>query len=59
MLTVEFVKSMENISDLMMKNKQSVHFKTAQIKLVYTMHNMEEEKTEKQEQFKIHEWEGC
>ena len=58
-MTIEFIKSIENISDLMMKNQLSVHFKTAQPKLVYTVHDMEEEKTEKQEQFKIHEQEGC
>ena len=58
-MTTDFVKSAENTSDLMMKNQQSVHFKSAQPKLVYTVKDMEEEKTEKQVQFKIHEQEGC
>ena len=35
-VTIAFVKSLENTSDLMMKNQQSVHFKSAQPKLVYT-----------------------
>ena len=43
----------------MMKNQQSVHFKYTQPKLVYTVSDMEEEKIEKYEQFKIHEQEGC
>ena len=43
----------------MTKNQQSVHFKSAQPKLVYTVRDMEEEKTEKQVLFKIHEQEGC
>ena len=53
------VKSVENTRDLMMKNQQSVHFKSAQPKLVYTVSDMEEEKIEKYVQFKIHEQEGC
>ena len=43
----------------MTKNQQSVHFKSAQPKLVYMVTDMEEEKTEKQVHFKIHEQEGC
>ena len=58
-MTIDFVKSAENTSDLMTKNQQSVHFKSAQPKLVYMVRDMEEEKTEKQVQFKIHEEEGC
>ena len=58
-MTIDFVKSAENTSDLMTKNQQSVHFKSAQPKLVYMVNDMEEEKTEKQVQFKIHEQEGC
>ena len=58
-MTIDFVKSAENTSDLMTKNQQSVHFKSAQPKLVYRVRDMEEEKTEKQVQFKIHEQEGC
>ena len=58
-VTIAFVKSLENTSDIMMKNQQSVHFKSAQPKLVYTEKDMEEEKTEKQVCFKIHEQEGC
>ena len=58
-MTIDSVKSVENTSDLMMKSQQSVHFKSAQPKLVYMVHDMEEEKTEKQVQFEIHEQEGC
>ena len=46
-MTIDFVRSSENTIDLMTKNQQSVHFKSAQPKLVYTVHNTEEEKTEK------------
>ena len=56
---IDFVKSTENTSDIMMKNQQSVHFKSAQPKLVYMVSNMEEEKTEKRVCFEIHEQEGC
>ena len=58
-MTIDFVKSAENTSDLMMKNQQSVHFESEQPKLVYTVKDMEEEKTEKQVQFEIHEQQGC
>ena len=34
-VTIDFVKSVENTSDIMTKNQQGVHFKTAQPKLVY------------------------
>ena len=43
----------------MTKNQQSVHFKSAQPKLVYMVRDMEEEKTEKKVCFEIHEQEGC
>ena len=56
---IDFVKSTENTSDIMMKNQESVHFKSAQPKLVYTVRDMEEEKTVKQVGFKIPEQEGC
>ena len=58
-MTIDIVKSAENTSDLMTKNQQSVHSKSAPPKLVYTVKDMEEKKTEKQVQFKIHEQEGC
>ena len=38
---IDFVKSAENTSDIMTKNQQSVHFKSAQSKLVYTIEDME------------------
>ena len=44
-VTIDFVKSAENTSEIMTKNQQSVHFKSAQPKLVYTVQDME--KTEK------------
>ena len=56
---IDFVKSTKNTSDIMMKNQQSVHFKSAQPKLVYIVSEMEEEKTEKQAHFEIPEQEGC
>ena len=58
-MTIDFVKSVENTSDLMTKNQQSVHFKSAQPKLVYMVHDMEEEKTEKQVQFETHKQGRC
>ena len=36
-VSIKFVKSLENSSDIMTKNQQSVHFKSAQPKLVYTI----------------------
>ena len=59
MITIDFVKSTENTSDIMTKNQQSAHFKSAQPKLVYMVRDMEEEKTEKQVCFEIPEQEGC
>ena len=52
-VTIDFVKSAENTSEIMTKNQQSVHFKTAQPKLVYTVKDMEN--TEKKVQFEINE----
>ena len=40
-VTIDFVKLAENTSDIMTKNKQSLHFKSAQPKLVYTVEDME------------------
>ena len=42
-VTVQFVKSGENTSDIMTKDQQSVHFKSVQPKLVYTIEDMEKE----------------
>ena len=56
-VSIEFVKLAENTTDIMTKNQQSVHFKSAQPKLVYTIEDMEKEK--KKVQFKISEQEGC
>ena len=47
----------ENTSDIMTKTQQSVHFKSAQPKLVYSVQDMEQ--TEKKVQFEINELEGC
>ena len=53
-VTIDFVKSAENASDIMAKNQQSVHFKAAQPKLIYTVKDME-----KKVQFEITEQEEC
>ena len=58
-VTIDFVKSVENTSDLMTKNQQSVHFKSAQPKLVYMVKDIEDEMTEKHVKFGINEQEGC
>ena len=58
-MTIDFVMSVENTSDLMMKNQQSVHLKSAQPKLVYAVKDMEGETTEKHVKFMINEQEGC
>ena len=42
-VSIEFVKSVENSSHIMTKNQQSVHFMSAQPKLVYTIEDMEKE----------------
>ena len=56
-VSVEFVQSSQNTSDIMTKNQQSIHFKLAQPKLVYTIEDMEKE--QKKVQSKIIEQEGC
>ena len=56
-VTIDFVKSAENTSDIMTKNQQGIYFKSVQPKLVYTVKDMEN--TEKKVQFKINEQEGC
>ena len=43
LVTIEFVKLAETTSDIMTKNQQSVPFKSAQPKLVYTIDDMEKE----------------
>ena len=58
-VTIDFVKLAENTSDIMVKNQQSVHFKSAQPKLVYTIEDMEEKEQKKKVQFKINEQERC
>ena len=55
-VTIDCVKSAENTSDIMTKNQQGIHFKSAQPKLVYTVKDME--KTEKTAHFEINEQEG-
>ena len=40
-VTIDLVKLAENTSDTMTKNQQSVHYKSAQPKLVYTVQDME------------------
>ena len=56
-VTIDFVISAENTSDIMTKNQQGIYFKSVQPKLVYTVKDMEN--TEKKVQFKINEQEGC
>ena len=56
-VTIDFVKSAENTSDIMTKNQQGIYFKAAQPKVVYTVKDMEN--TEKEVHFKINEQEGC
>ena len=46
-VSIEFVKSEENTSDTMTKSQQSVHFKSAQPKLEYTIDDMEKEQKKK------------
>ena len=43
-VAIEFVKSADNMSDIMTKNQQSVYSKSAQPKSVYTVEDMEKEK---------------
>ena len=42
-ISMDFVTSAENTSDVMTKNQQAVHFKTVQPKLVYSIEEMNEE----------------
>ena len=43
-VSIEFVKSAENTSDIMTMNQQSAYFKSAQPKLVYNVEDMKKEK---------------
>ena len=45
-VTIEFVKLNENISDIMMKNQQSSNYHNAQVNLVYTVKEMNGEEHE-------------
>ena len=45
-VTIEFVKSNENISDIMTKNQQSCNYHNAQVNLVYTVEEMNGEEHE-------------
>ena len=56
-VTIDLVKLAENTNDSMTKNRQSVHFKSSQPKLVYTIENMEKQQ-KKKFWFKISEQEG-
>ena len=56
-VTIDFVKSAENTSDIMTNNQQGIYFKAAQPKLVYTVEDMEN--TEKKVHFELNEQEGC
>ena len=56
-VTIDFVKSAESTSDILTKKQQSVHFKSAEPKLVYPVQDME--KAEKKVQYKTNEQEGC
>ena len=56
-VTIDFVKSAENTSDIMTKNQQGIYFKSAPPKLVYTVKDMKN--TEMKVHFKINEHKGC
>ena len=43
-IEINFVKSAENSSDIMMKNKQGQHYMYAKSKLMYTVQEMNEKK---------------
>ena len=45
-VTIEFIKSSENISDIMTKNQQSSNYHNAQVNLVYTIKEMNDEEYE-------------
>ena len=57
LVTIDFVKSAENTSDIMTKNQQGIYFRAAQPKLEYTVKDME--KTVKKVHLEINEQEGC
>ena len=40
-VTIDFVKSAENTSDIMTKNQQGIYFESAQPKLVYIVQDIE------------------
>ena len=46
-VSIDFLKSDENTSDNMTKNQESVHFQSAQPKLVYTIEDMEKDQKKK------------
>ena len=56
-VTIDFVKSAEDTTNIMTKNQQGIYFMTAQLKLVYTVKDTEN--TEKKVNFKINEQEEC
>ena len=56
-VTIDFVKSAENTSDIMTKNHQGIYSKSVQPKLVYTVKDMKN--TEKKVHFNINEQEEC
>ena len=45
-VTIEFVKSSKNISDIMTKNQQSSNYHNAQVNIVYTIKEMNDEEHE-------------
>ena len=45
-VTIEFIKSNENFSDIMTKNQQSSNYHNAQVNLVYTIKEMNDEEHE-------------
>ena len=45
-VTIEFVKSSENISDIMTKNQQSSNYHNVQVNLAYTIKEMNDEEHE-------------
>ena len=56
-VTIDFVKSAENTSDIMTEKQQGVHFKSAQPKLLYAVND--KDKAEKKVYFEMNEKEGC
>ena len=45
-VTIEFIKSSENISDIMTQNQQSSNYHNAQVNLVYAIKEMNAEEYE-------------